>query len=39
VISGLLLHELPRPLAIAGGILCVAGVAVSRTGPRTAARA
>jgi drug/metabolite transporter (DMT)-like permease len=30
VISGLLLHELPRPLAIAGGVLCVAGVAVSR---------
>jgi drug/metabolite transporter (DMT)-like permease len=34
VISGLLLHELPRPLAIAGGILCVAGVAVSRRSPR-----
>jgi drug/metabolite transporter (DMT)-like permease len=39
VISGLLLHELPRPLAIAGGILCVAGVAVSRTRPRAEIRA
>lgn len=30
VISGLLLHEVPAPLTILGGALCVGGVAVSR---------
>lgn len=36
VISGLLLHELPRPLAFLGGALCIAGVAVSRAPTRRA---
>jgi drug/metabolite transporter (DMT)-like permease len=34
LISAALLDEIPKPLTIAGGILCLAGVAVSRTGRR-----
>lgn len=34
VISALVLHEVPAPLAILGGVLCLAGVAVSRTRSR-----
>lgn len=34
LMSWLLLDEVPAPLAVAGGLLCLAGVAVSRTRPR-----
>lgn len=41
LLSWLILGEIPRPLAFAGGVLCLAGVAVSRsvrTLPRPSAR-
>jgi drug/metabolite transporter (DMT)-like permease len=34
VMSWLLLGEVPRPLALAGGVLCLAGVAITRWQPR-----
>ncbi|MCO8269395.1 DMT family transporter [Actinoplanes sp. TRM 88003] len=34
LLSWLILDEVPRALAIAGGVLCLAGVAVSRSRPR-----
>ncbi|MGW1409263.1 DMT family transporter [Streptomyces sp. NPDC002403] len=34
LMSWLLLDEVPAPLTVAGGLLCLAGVAVSRTRPR-----
>jgi drug/metabolite transporter (DMT)-like permease len=39
VFSALLLHEVPAPLAVLGGLLCLGGVAVSRRGPRPGTRA
>ncbi|WP_262505223.1 DMT family transporter [Streptomyces sp. TRM68367] len=36
VMSWLALDEVPEPLTPAGGVLCLAGVAVSRSGPRPA---
>jgi drug/metabolite transporter (DMT)-like permease len=33
--SWLFLDEVPGPLTLAGGALCLAGVAVSRSRPRT----
>ncbi|WP_018687068.1 DMT family transporter [Actinokineospora enzanensis] len=35
LLSWIFLDEVPRPLAFVGGALCLAGVAVSRTRPRT----
>ncbi|MER5746708.1 DMT family transporter [Streptomyces sp. NPDC002225] len=35
VMSWLLLDEVPAPLAVGGGLLCLAGVAVSRSGEQT----
>ncbi|MEU8523502.1 DMT family transporter, partial [Streptomyces sp. NPDC048577] len=35
VMAWVLLGELPGPLTLAGGVLCLAGVAVSRSRPRT----
>ncbi|MCX4733037.1 DMT family transporter [Streptomyces sp. NBC_01363] len=37
LMSWLLLDEVPAPLTVGGGLLCLAGVAVSRTRPRTGA--
>lgn len=37
VMSWLFLHEVPGPLTLAGGVLCLAGVTVSRSRPRRAA--
>lgn len=34
LMAWLLLDEVPAPLTIGGGLLCLAGVAVSRTRPR-----
>jgi drug/metabolite transporter (DMT)-like permease len=38
VISALVLHEVPPPLAVLGGVLCLAGVAVSRGRRQTPAQ-
>ncbi|MEL5954946.1 DMT family transporter [Streptomyces sp. CLV115] len=35
LMSWLVLDEVPAPLTVGGGLLCLAGVAVSRTGPQT----
>ncbi|MEV1295497.1 DMT family transporter [Pseudonocardia sp. NPDC049635] len=37
MLSWMLLGELPSWLALIGGVLCLAGVAVTRSRPRTAA--
>ncbi|MFD1658463.1 DMT family transporter [Streptomyces caeni] len=36
LMSWLFLHEVPGPLTLGGGLLCLAGVAVSRSRPRAA---
>jgi drug/metabolite transporter (DMT)-like permease len=33
----LLLGEVPSPLAVAGGVVCLLGVATARRGPRSTA--
>ncbi|MEV0676062.1 DMT family transporter [Actinosynnema sp. NPDC050436] len=38
LLSWLLLGEVPAPVAVLGGLLCLVGVAVSRTGPPAAKR-